>query len=570
MMDVFRRSRRHSRAIWLILLAAVAILLRVIRAAQEVVANPDTMRYIDQAKGLAVNPIATLRGEVYHPLHAAMALVAYQGTHLVIANERMAWLWALRVVGIVAATVVTLEIVWLGRLLGAPFWAGICAAAAWLVGRRTSIYGSDGLSDMLAIALFGGAMLTGLHALRWLPKRGCEGFARSRVDWRWLLAGVFAGLSYLTRPEGMAAVVILLCSLLFLCTGRRKAGWMESWKVFPRRRLVALGAFQAGALLVAGAIVVALPYMLVTHRITGKVEIPAAILVAQAQSTPIEVFPHIVRELFETFFWPCTIVFCLAMVWRPKLWGRPRLRVPVILWCVVWTGVMAAVLLWPGKRYLDGRHTLPLQLLLFAMLGLAIAAWEVPMRWWMDSWRKNPELWERLPRYLRWRHWPRTFALCVVGCMLIPGIVEFMLPPRADKANLVAAAKWIEANTRPEVVVCDHERLVGFYSMHPYAQWFGTAGKPELHQLAAAQDKYAVSGRPAPVVAGEMYELGSGDVPPAAIGSYRAIAAFRSGAANDRTHDHLYVLYALPGEQILKEGSAMMPAKALSALGVSE
>jgi hypothetical protein len=60
-----------------------------------------------------------------------------------------------------------------------------------------------------------------------------------------------------------------------------------------------------------------------------------------------------------------------------------------------------------------------------------------------------------------------------------------------------------------------------------------------------------------------MYELGSGQVPALAIGPYRAIAWFRSGPANDPTHDHLYVLYARAEELVLEGGRPAAPLEAL-------
>jgi hypothetical protein len=576
--------RRPTRTLLLAALFLVAIILRIWLATRETIANPDIMRYIDQAQGLARDPLTTLRAEVFHPLHAAAALLAHTLLHPFIADDRLAWLWSLRTVAILAAAVVTLEIAWLARLLGAPFWASIAASLAWLTARRTAVYGSDGLSDMLAISLFGGAMLTGLHALRRIP-RSRMARARPSLDPRWIAAGTLAGLSYLTRPEGFVAVAILAASLVFLSVGRRsvsvrRPAWLERWKIFPRHPLAFKPAMASLLLLLVGAAIPALPYMLITHRFTGKVkglapDLAPTALAAQATAggggvSPLFVLPYIARELFETFFWPCTLVFCLAILIQPRPWGRPRLRVPVILWAATWTSAMAAVLLWPGKGYLDGRHTLILTFLLFAMLGLAIAIWEKPMRAWMGLWRRRPDAWARLPAALRWGGWPRTFALGVTAFTLLPGMVEMLGErPRADRQNLVDAAAWIHSHTRPDTVVADDQRLVGFYSGRRYAWWTGTLEKPELHQLEAfrrqnvsAPGAPATQPAPTPLLAGMTYDLGNtGSAPPAlAIGPYRAVASFRSG---DPPHDHLYVLYALPDDPVLADGR---PAEPLAAL----
>jgi hypothetical protein len=337
-------------------------------------------------------------------------------------------------------------------------------------------------------------------------------------------------------------------------------------------------------LLLAGAAIPALPYIVVTGRFTGKVNVvPSPVPTVAPQPVgaatgvpPVMVLPYIARELFETFFWPCAMVLGLAIVMKPRLWGRPRLRVPVLLWIGIWTSVMAGLLLWPGKGYLDGRHTLPLTFLLFGLLGLALAVWERPMRVWMDVVRRRPGAWERLPAWRKWRGWPRAFAGCVIGLMLLPGLIEMAAErPRSDRINLIQAAEWIRTRTAGDVVFADHERLVGFYSGHAYGQWFGTPEKPELHQLEEIRRRYAsavTSERSVrvPLVAGMMYELGSGEVPALAIGPYRAIASFRSGSkgvrewgSGDGGHDHLYVLYALPDDRILREGGTAAPLAAL-------
>src|SRR4051812_28237767 len=156
---VARNNVRRYRWVWLTILFVTALAVRSFRATQEVIANPDVMRYIDQAQALAVHPIANMRTEGYHPLHAALGLLMHPFVAKWVANDRWAWLWSLRLVGIVAGSMVAVQIVLLSRYCGAPFWAAMGAGVVWIVGRRSSIYGSDALSDMVTLAFFGGSML---------------------------------------------------------------------------------------------------------------------------------------------------------------------------------------------------------------------------------------------------------------------------------------------------------------------------------------------------------------------------------------------------------------------------
>src|SRR5262249_6257000 len=136
------------------------------------------------------------------------------------------------------------------------------------------------------------------------------------------------------------------------------------------------------------------------------------------------------REITETFFWPSVVVLLGAMFLKPVLWGRPRVRLVVVIWGGLWLVIMVALLRWPGKEYLDGRHTLPLEFMLYGLLALALMVWERPMRWWMAWWRRRPERWARLPAWMTLRQWPRVCAGTVMGLMLIPGMVQLRVPPR--------------------------------------------------------------------------------------------------------------------------------------------
>ena len=112
-------------------------------------------------------------------------------------------------------------------------------------------------------------------------------------------------------------------------------------------------------------------------------------------------------ELWETFgFAPCLVVG-LALPLRPRLWGRPHWRALVFVWMGVWFSVMLWLIHTAG--YLDGRHTLALQLSLHCLFALSLPLWGKPMQWWQDRWRATPA-WDGLPAWRRWRGWPGIFC----------------------------------------------------------------------------------------------------------------------------------------------------------------
>ena len=174
-------------------------------------------------------------------------------THHFISDDRFAWIAATEIVGIISAVVVVWALMQLSRHFGAPPWAACAAGLLWVVGRRTSGYGADGLSDMLFLALFACSILVAL---------------RTRLHLRplaWFLSGLLAGLSYLTRPEGAAAVIILAFAVLY---HYRKP------LLGPLMRIRATAApRQCGGILVMlalGFAIPAAPYMLAIGGFSGK------------------------------------------------------------------------------------------------------------------------------------------------------------------------------------------------------------------------------------------------------------------------------------------------------------
>ncbi len=455
------KADRAWRAVVVGAVLLLTLIVRIDHAAREVAINPDVVRFIAQAQRLAVNPIGAMREEVYHPLHAALTLAVHWAVvaRLVPAEPR-AWVISTKVVGIAGAVAVAWVIIRLSRRLGAPWWAAAGAGLLWAVGRRSSGYGADGLSDMLCLSLFGFALLAGMSTrLRWRP-------------WRWLGAGVLAGLSYLARPEGVAAVLILGAALLLYYARvhpgrrRRRRECRRSNTAFQWRECAKCVAF-----LVLGFVVIGGGYMTVIGRFTGKKPLPGE----AAARTPVEVTPHapplaatpsvagaasvsmfrraagasasvapaaltplaprgtwalVGMEILETFgFAPCLVVG-LALPLRPRLWGRPHWRTLVLLWIAMWLVVMVWLIHVSG--YLDGRHTLALELVLHGLFALALPIWGTPMKRFQDWWRRKPG-WAKLPAWRRWDGWPAVFSggALVLGCL--PGMILLYVPPAEDR-----------------------------------------------------------------------------------------------------------------------------------------
>jgi hypothetical protein len=320
-------------------------------------------------------------------------------------------------------------------------------------------------------------------------------------------------------------------------------------KLLPRHGEAPRRVVAAMAALVVGAALPAMPYMFIIGGLTQKkslsmtMAVPHVQVVLAGALAPLPnkpILEKVAMELLETFGFGPWIALLGAMLIAPYLWGRPRLRPLVNIWFFSW----AIVMLWLVKHagYLDGRHTLPLVLLLHGLLALAFLAWTKPMRWWMNWWRGRPEAWARLPMWMRYRGWPYIFAGCAIVMTLLPGMIRLSTPPQENLRYVRDAATWIDANIGPTVVICDHDRLVGYYSGNPFQQWLGTPENPLLGQVHFSQ----------PHVVGFVYRPGLGEEPQLAIGPYRAIVAFRSSFA---AHGDVMLLYALPDTPVMKSGA---------------
>ena len=245
---------------------------------------------------------------------------------------------------------------------------------------------------------------------------------------------------------------------------------------------------------------------------------------------------------------------CCRQLWHRRLWGRARLRLLVFVWAGVWYGVMFWLLI--TYKYLNGRHTLALQVLGFALLGIALQLWSWPMRWWMDLWQRRPALPIRLGAWSRWRGWPAAFSTGVLGFVVAMSISQLSDPPWEPSRALSQAATWVRENVRDDVMICDRQLLVGYYALHPYTRWYGEPGDPRMDEIRNIKAHWhAQTGREPLIMLGHLYEKGKGITE--TMGDYRAVAMFGgadSPAESDRAGKDVYVFYALPGERVFKDG----------------
>ncbi len=557
----FKGESKWGRRRWLVpAIFLLALAVRWERAWVTPVVNSDCLRFIVMAQSLPAHPIPTLRKDVYHPLQAVVGGAVYLTIFSrLMTNQRMAWIAAMQAVGVVAGAFLAVELFWLARRFGAPQWAAAAAAVLWIVGRKTSGYGADGISDMLFLSLLVGSILLAMQTgLRW-------------HRWKWFVAGMIAGLSYLARPEGVAGVLIFWGALAIY------HGWplprLLRWRLPPRRGPVC--ALACGLIMLLGFVVVGSPYMMAIGKFTGKkatvlndfVATPPAAVVGSrpvpsvlhstvGRTTPPQlaaftpwrggIWFKIGQELAETLGWAPGIIMIGVFLAQPTLLGRRRWRGLVLAWAALWLVVMIWLL--STAHYLDNRHSLVLVFLLEAVFALSLAqaaflCAKVRREIGLDPSASGGMYRDRAAV---------GFGLIVgfLGCL--PGLISLTHAPQRGLHYIRNTANWIAANTVPDLRVVvprvdDRLSLIAYYSQRRYFYRPYTANHIRVKQI-----ERLCGNRPfvLPLIFPGLGQQGF----PRRIGSLEVVkdhghaVYFRSRHA---LHGDEVVLYALPGDKIM-------------------
>ena len=573
MIDKPLRLKRRSRWVGLAVLFVIALLVRTERALLTTVVNPDAMRFIAQGKEFFINPLHAVRREVYHPLQSIAGAIIHNVlmVHLV-GDARMSWIYSMQTVGVVAGALIALEIFWLSRRFGAPSWAATCVSIIWIFGRKTGAYGADGISDMLFLSLLGASILMAMKTgLRCKP-------------WYWLAAGMLSGLSYLTRPEGVAAVLIMLWALAIYhgvyVWSALKAKTPPSPLPLSRRRGLLPALISAG-MLVAGYLIIGLPYMMAIGGFTRKKKLEimnysspshAAIThLLQSFHTRHHIdmafigpsaFFHpwmwmkIAQEVFETLSPAACIVLLLAMALAPHFWGRRRWRPLVLGWAGLWITVMIWLLNIAG--YLHGRHTLVLVLMLLPILALGLD--RMAFRW--NAALKNEKFRAAVSKWPAWLidgHHPNRVSIILTGVVCIPGLVHLADAPQRGMRFIEDGAGWLKTNARRGVVVDigvgdDRRALVAYYSGLDYMFASSSPFSQSRRQILTLSNRR-------PVIVDQVWQGNQANKIPATMGPFQLLKlrghvvklkAKRTLGAN------VLVFYVLPHQRVLNR-SAVPP-----------
>ena len=463
---------RATRALFAIL--AVALLIRIAHALAAIMISPDSAVFIDYARALGNDPLAALRSYHQHPLYSALILLVHPLAALLAGSGPAGWIVAGRVVAIAGS-------------LGAV--AALYALAAQMVGRRRALLAALLLAVLPDAARIGANVLSDLpHLASYLAGLAAllAGLRTRRLRW-FALAGLAAGLAFLTRPEG-ASVLVVGIALLAL-HGR--------WPL--RHRLAAAAILLVAFLCTAG------PYQLATGKLvpkkspeklfrlaihhlrrdtgaptpalapTGTPDNVAAISLnpAAARSSLRAAALPIPVDVLRQWARSARVVYLLLALLGAAL-ARPHRFGGRVLSAALGLHILLLCALEHSFGYLDRRHAL-----ILTVLALPLAASGM---YWLAG-----QISRRLTRS-RTALRSRAVAGVFAGCLAITGY-WLVLPINTGEDHVRATTAWVAAHTPPDADIVTDDRLhrVALCADRRFVRWPWWSG--DVRRLARFLEK---------------------------------------------------------------------------------
>ena len=449
-------------------LAALALLVRWIRWARADVVDADAPRFLAIAKSAAAGDWGAVVADDFHPLYP----IVIAGVQAVVDDWELAGALVSITAGVAAvgfATAFTRD------AFGWP--AAPVAGALVALQVRHVDFSSDVQSEGLYLAAFLASVWCGWRAL-------------SRRSARWALAtGCVSGLAYLVRPEGLGIVAVV--------------GAVAGFEIIRRRWPLARAAGW-GASLLAGAMLLAAPYVVLLYQDTGVwmlsrkkslmvvagIDHPRgeSVVLRPAPSAPLrglkdrgvrsrsapsglfEALFELFRKALKAFRYEMLLLFGIGL-WTVR--GPPGLRGRFLL---VLVAVYAAALfgLLTTSGYVSRRHWLPVLTPLFSIAALGV-----------------PLLGRRTLQLLGRRSASTLAAVAVGFVVVVAPVVDLLLDERGDRHLAERrAGEWVAASGKSGAsrIVAAHRGYSAYYAQArhlPLAPSLGTLEPRRLRERGA-------------------------------------------------------------------------------------
>jgi hypothetical protein len=398
--------------------------------------------------------LEVLRKTHQHPLFPLYVIGVSQLVHPFHGGESaLSWQRSAQLANMLAGVLLVLPLYYFGKELGGrkiAFWATLLFLCLPVTGRLLA----DGVSE--------GTYLLWCVTTLCLAVRGL----RTGSLTGWLLAGVGAGLAYLTRPEAALVGASVLLVLLF---ARARGVLAQSWQQ---------AGVRAAGFALAAALVVS-PYWLAIGRISNKPSVGEVLEGAQLKPAPAASGPGLLlaarfmdgvdgkewsgitplRALWEVLDEASKAL--LYVLWLPALAGmfafrrefftRPGLGliavVLVVNLLVLWRLALAS-------RYVSERHTLLITLCACYLAVLFL----FQLAEWLQSSRA------RTRERIRLRQWARPALVAGLMILVAWGTLRTLRPLHSGRKAHRQAAEWFVQNSRPGDVLVDPYGFARFYA----------------------------------------------------------------------------------------------------------
>lgn len=421
----------------LAILIGIALAIGVYLIVTTVLISKDGVGYIERAQQLASDPIKIIKA--HPPGYPFLIMAAHKCASLFTDDTSVfTWIYAAQGMTLLCRLLALIPLYLIGKLFVGgrqSFWAILILIIL--------PYPAHMVSDVIREwphLLF---LASGLLALVCGAKNG---------KWRLFgIAGIFAGLGHMIRPECVQIVLYGFVWLLF-----------RFWRPlvdFGRKRCVLATLVMATCF--AGVVV---PYGMVRGKLLpskleklvtfdkvandeGKHEAGQLCIAGFAGDRYLKgigkLSDRICQHLMYFFLPPLLIGLYLRFRKGTEADSIER----VIVLGLVGLYVLIMLLLYRDYGYISRRHCMPLVIFTVFYIPAGI---EAMAKWWCGRTKKNTDADVRR----------MTFILFAVGVSIcLPKLLN-----NKDKAGYLAAAEWISANTAADVVIAVPDRRIAFYA----------------------------------------------------------------------------------------------------------
>lgn len=436
--------------LWLTLALVLTLILRVVLLLNTEVTAPDSVGFIRYALEFETKSWSeTVRGQHQHPAYPLLINLFSRPIRAVLGETTPdAMRWSAQLVSLVSCLLLVFPTYYLGSILGHRAY-GFGGAVLFQFLPVPAHNLSDGLTESTYL-LF---VASGL----WMLIRGvCDGGL-----WRFVASGVFAGLAYLTRPEG-AEILIVGVLMIAICQVVRS--WRRPWS-------------QAGAALAGlciAALAVGSPYYAATGKFSNKptaedirideamkcnepgggvllwaVNIPHS---SQGISLVARAAFAILSEVDKNLFHHAWFGVAIGIYWL----GSAYLRSRASLGLALYMAIHIAVLMQLGirHRYIADRHVLPIVMLLCPVSVAGMAYFCARIRY-------------RVGRIGSVE--PRGFGalrvtFVVLGLFVLMGIPKAVQSLHGGRYGNRVAGEWLAKRIEPDDDIVDAHGVASLYA----------------------------------------------------------------------------------------------------------